>query len=134
MYPIYDYIEKRLALCGELIRSSLIHTDIVQYARQGHTITESELYYFDWMSSLAQKSNQMLLSEVYVEWLKDIYGGQMIAKHVRYNTSLKFNDIKQSAMNVRSMITLPEESEDCFISAVNTTYNFHYNLMENIMA
>jgi heme oxygenase len=133
IYPIYDYIEKRLNFSGELIRSNLILADILQYSRQGHKIDENELYYFDWINNLAQKSDLMLLSEVYVEWLKDLYGGQIISKHIKYSTSLKFNDIPKTISAVRLLLINSLIENDEFIEAVNKTYDFHYNLLENIM-
>ena len=131
--PIYDYIEKRLGLKGELIRSTLIYNDISAYAKDGWVAGQLNYFVYDWMTILAQKSDKMLLSEVYVEWLKDVYGGQMIAKHVKYNSHLKFNDAKNTIFQVRALLGISPEEENEFIFEVNRTYVNHYNLYDNIM-
>jgi hypothetical protein len=87
----------------------------------------------DWVETLAQKSDTALLSELYVEWLKDVYGGQIIAKKVKYNSHLKFNDNKSTALAVRSLLNVSAEEEKNFIFEVNRTYVNHYKLMDDIM-
>ena len=131
--PIYDYIEKRLGLKGELIRSTLIYNDISRYAKDAIINGLTNYFVYDWMTTLAQKSDKMLLSEVYVEWLKDVYGGQMIAKHVKYNSHLKFNDTKSTIFQVRALLGISLEEERDFIFEVNRTYVNHYNLYDSIM-
>jgi hypothetical protein len=75
----------------------------------------------------------MLRSELYVEWLKDVYGGQMVAKKVKYNSHLKFNNQKDTIFNVRALLDISNEEEKDFIFEVNRTYINHYNLMDDIM-
>jgi heme oxygenase len=132
--PVYDYIEKRLGFTGELIRSTLIYNDISAYAKFGCTNGPSNYFVYDWMNTLAQKSDKLLLSEVYVEWLKDLYGGQIIGKNVRYNSHLKFNDAKSAIGIVRAKLAsiMPDDEKD-FVFEVNRTYINHYNLYDSIM-
>jgi heme oxygenase len=131
--PIYDYIEKRLGFTGELIRSTLVYNDISAYAKFGCTNGPSNYFVYDWMATLAQKSDDMLLSEVYVEWLKDVYGGQMISKQVRYGSHLKFNNVKDTIGKIRMRLSLPFDKEKDFIFEINRTYVNHYNLYDSIM-
>jgi heme oxygenase len=131
--PIYDYIEKRLAFTGDLVRSTLVYNDISAYAKFGCTNGPSNYFVYDWVATLAQKSNEMLLSEVYVEWLKDVYGGQMISKHIRYNSHLKYSNAKETIGKIRNILGGVIINEKDFIFEVNRTYVNHYNLMDSIM-
>ena len=131
--PVYDYVEKRLGLKGELIRSSLIYNDIMAYHKDGWIAGCKDYFVHNWVEILAQKSDTALLSELYVEWLKDVYGGQIISKKVKFNSHLKFNDTKSTALAVRSMLNISAEEEKNFIFEVNRTYINHYSLMDDIM-
>jgi len=130
---VYDYIEKRLGLKGELIRSSLIYNDIMAYCKNGCHFSCDDYFVHEWVETIAQKSDTALLSELYVEWLKDVYGGQIISKKVKYNSHLKFNDAKSTAMNVRKLLDVSPDDENNFIFEVNRTYVNHYKLMDDIM-
>jgi thiaminase len=131
--PVYDYIEKRLGLKGELIRSTLIYNDIMAYAKDGCVAGQTNYFSYKWLETLAQKSDRMLRSELYVEWLKDVYGGQMVAKKVKFNSHLKFNNQKDTIFAVRTLLDISNEEEKDFIFEVNRTYINHYNLMDDIM-
>ena len=131
--PVYDYIEKRLSLRGELIRSSLIYNDIMAYAKNGCTNGPDNYFSYKWVETLAQKSDRMLRSELYVEWLKDVYGGQMVSKKVKFNSHLKFNNAKDTIFSIRALLDIGSEEENDFIFEVNRTYINHYNLMDDIM-
>ena len=130
---VYDYVEKRLGLKGELVRSTLIYNDIMAYCKNGCYYDCNDYFVHNWVETLAQKSDTALLSELYVEWLKDVYGGQIISKKVKFNSHLKFNDTKSTALAVRSMLNVSAEEEKNFIFEVNRTYINHYSLMDDIM-
>jgi heme oxygenase len=134
LFPIFMYIEKRLGLSGELIRSGLMHNDIMQYSKDGCIITGNDLHYFEWMNELGQKSDLMLLAIVYVEWLKDVYGGQILSKHVKYNSALKYNSVKDTAAKIRALLVIPTEDEEQFIFEVNKVYENHNKILDKIMA
>jgi len=133
LLPIFMYIEQRLNLSGELIRSFLMNNDLMQYAKDGCVFTINDLHYFEWMNELGQKSDLMLLPVVYVEWLKDVYGGQMLSKHIKYNSSLKYNNTKETITKIRSMLVISPEDEDQFIFEVNKVYENHNKILDKIM-
>jgi heme oxygenase len=133
LFPITMYLEKRLNLVGELVRSSLLHNDIMQYTIEGCTLTSNDMHYFEWMNELGQKSDAMLLAVVYVEWLKDVYGGQMLSKHIKYNSALKYNNTKDTIMKIRSLLVVSPEDEDQFIFEVNKVYENHNKILDKIM-
>jgi heme oxygenase len=133
LYPIFAYVEKRLNLSGELVRSPLMHNDIIQYSKSGCIITENDLHYFEWINELGQKSDLMLLAVLYVEWLKDVYGGQILSKHVKYNSALKYHSVKDTSAKIRSLLVIPTENEDQFIQEVNKVYENHNNILDKIM-
>jgi hypothetical protein len=131
---IFKYVEQRLNLSGELVRSELMYNDIMQYAKDGCNLTANDLHYFEWMNELGQKSDLMILAVLYVEWLKDVYGGQILSKHVKYNSALKYNSAKDTAIKIRSLLVIPQENEDEFILEVNKVYEHHNKILDKIMA
>jgi heme oxygenase len=130
---ISKYVEQRLSLSGELVRSELMYNDIMQYAKDGCTFTVNDLHYFEWINELGQKSDSMVLAVLYVEWLKDVYGGQILSKYVKYNSSLKYNNTKDTATKIRSLLIIPPENEDEFIQEVNKVYEHHNKILDQIM-
>jgi hypothetical protein len=133
LFSIFMYLEKRLNLTGELVRTSLMHNDIMQYTKDGCTLSIDDFHYFEWMNELGQKSDKMLLAVVYVEWLKDVYGGQMLSKHIKYNSALKYNNTKDTIMKIRSLLVVSPEDEDQFIFEVNKVYENHNKILDKIM-
>jgi heme oxygenase len=131
---IFRYVEQRLNLSGELVRSELMYNDIMQYAKEGCGITLNDFHYFNWLNELGQKSDLMLLAVVYVEWLKDVYGGQILSKHIKYNSALKYHNAKETAIKIRSLLIIPPENEDEFIQEVNRVYDHHNKILDKIMA
>ncbi len=133
MFPIFGYLERRMDLTGELVRSPLIHTDIMRYAKSGCRISGEDLYYFDWICEIGQKADKFLPAILYVEWLKDVYGGQIIANNVKFNSALKYNDTKKTINSIRSFITVEPEDEEQFIKEVNMVYENHIKILDQIM-
>jgi hypothetical protein len=133
MFPIFGYLERRMDLTGELVRSPLIHTDIMRYAKSGSRISGEDLFYFDWICEIGQKADRFLPAILYVEWLKDVYGGQIIADKVKFSSTLKYNDVKKTIEKIRSLIVVEPEDEDQFIKEVNLVYENHIKLLDKIM-
>lgn len=133
MFPIFGYLERRMNLSGELVRSPLMHTDIMRYAKGGCLITGNDLHYFDWVCEIGQKADKFLPAILYVEWLKDVYGGQIIADKVKYNSALKYNDTKATIEKIRSLIVVNPEDENQFIKEVNLVYENHIKILDKIM-
>jgi heme oxygenase len=135
MFPIVSYIERRMNLNGELIRSPLMHNDIMRYSKNGCVIEGKDFHYFDWVSQIGITNDKWLPAILYVEWLKDAYGGQIIAPKVKFNSALKFNDAKNVISSVRSYLQeIKPEDENTFIHEVNKVYENHIILLDKIMS
>jgi hypothetical protein len=135
MFPIVSYIERRMNLSGELIRSPLMHTDIMRYSKSGCVIEGKDFVYFDWVCEIGTKEDKWLPAILYVEWLKDVYGGQILAPKVKFNSALKFNNPQSVASSIRTILSNVEESDqDDFIIEVNKVYENHIKLLDKIMA
>jgi len=135
IFPVISYVERRLGLVGEMVRSPLIHNDIMQYSKNGCTLSGNDLYYFDWIDEIGKKGDIYLLALLYVEWLKDVFGGQVIAKNLKFNSTYNFNNSKSVIDFVMNQIhNLPEDKADELIKEVNRIYENHIKLIDGIMA
>jgi len=134
LFPVFSYLERRMNLSGEMVRSPLMHCDIMRYSKEGSVIEGKDLVYFDWISEIGKMPEKMLPAILYVEWLKDAYGGQIIAKHVKHNSHLCFNRAKDVIDCVRSYLDkVPEEDHNEFIAQVNKVYENHTKILDSIM-
>ena len=134
IFPIVSYVERRLGLTGEMVRSPLIHNDIMQYSKSGCTLSGKDLNYFDWIDEIGKKSDVYLLALLYVEWLKDVFGGQVIAKNLKFNSTYNFNNPKSIIGYVMEQINnLPEDKVDELVMEVNQIYKNHIKLIDEIM-
>lgn len=132
IFPIFSYIERRLDLSGELVRSPLIHVDIMKYSKDGNGLTAKDLHYFDWVNEIGSKADKFLPAIVYVEWLKDVFGGRVISQKVKHNSLYQFNNPKEMAEKVRSMINVSPEDEDEFISEAKKAFENHNQILTKI--
>jgi hypothetical protein len=106
----------------------------MRYSKDGCVLTGQDLHYFDWIEEIGQKDDKWLPAILYVEWLKDAYGGQILCKHVKYNSLLKFCDMKNVVSKVRSYLdNVPSEDQDQFIVEVNNVYKNHNKILDKIM-
>lgn len=134
IFPIFSYLERRMNLSGELVRSPLMHTDIMRYSKDGCVIEGKDLNYFDWIVEIGKMPDSMLPAILYVEWLKDAYGGQILSKNVKYNSHLNFNKARNVIDNVRLFLSgIKEEDQDNFIQEVNNVYKNHIKLLDKVM-
>lgn len=132
IFPVFSYLERRMNLSGELVRSPLMHTDIMKYSKDGCVLTGNDLYYFDWIHEIGSKADKFLPAIVYVEWLKDVFGGRIISQKVKYNSLFQFNDPKGMAEKVRSLIVVESEDEDEFINEAKKAFDNHNQILTNI--
>jgi heme oxygenase len=134
IFPVVSYVERRLGLTGEMVRSPLLHNDIMQYSKSGCTLTGKDLFYFDWIDEISKKDDIYLLALLYVEWLKDVFGGQVIAKNLKFKSTYNFNNPKSVIDFVMNQIhSLPEDQADKLIQEVNRIYENHIKLIDEII-
>ena len=63
-----------------------------------------------------------------------MYGGQIIKKNIRFRSKYDFVDIRGDIKFVRQLIedNLNSQNVDSFIDEVNTSYDYHYKLVERV--
>jgi len=140
LLPIYRAVEQMffdVNTAGDLIRSRLIEQDIENYSKVVDLADEkySNLSK-DWVNLFYNKSLFLKKTELYIRWLADMYGGQMIKKHVRFGAKYNFNNVRQSIKDVRMLLEkdLTEENVTDFIAQVNVSYNMHHALADRVYA
>jgi heme oxygenase len=140
LFPIYKSVEMFLFNCktvdSDLLQSKKIYNDLNQYVNYLNIKIENPQYKFydNWLNYYISKDNFFKKTELYVRWLADMYGGQIIKKNIRFNSKYDFLNIRNKIKFIRKLIeeNLDKSNVDNFIEEVNKTYDFHYQLIEKI--
>lgn len=134
MLPVYEKIERRL-LCPSsvLARTKQIKTDLNKY-ESFLNVSLTEFYINEkWADTLETEDILKLTSVFYIRWLGDLYGGQILAKNIKFNSALKFNSVRLCIRLSRELIEhYGSQDEDKFISYVKEAYTNNYNLVDKI--
>jgi len=134
VYPVYDIVEKKLlAPQSILARTNYIRKDIEQYSNFLNTDL-SRLYVNDeWVQKLKSGDEVDVLAAFYIRWLGDLYGGQILAKNIRFNSALKFKSVRLCIKVARELIELNASRDtDVFIGRIKNAYADNYNLAEKL--
>jgi len=138
LLPIYTSVETFL-LPGtntDLLQSVKVRDDLLKYSRHLNLTFNNEkvLFYQDWLNSFFAKDQFFKKSELYVRWLADMYGGQILKKKVRFGSKYEFNNLRDSIKIIRRKIEegLDNTNIDQFINEVNKTYDYHYKLADKV--
>ena len=94
--PIYTIIENRLlqsAQFSPLHRDAQITEDIRNYQDALNIQTTYKLFNSDWVNACIGKTDFELISDFYIRWLGDLYGGQIMSKNFKYNYMLTTQDL-----------------------------------------
>lgn len=140
LLPIYKAVEMFLfninKVDGDLLQSKKINDDINNYVNfLGVKIERPEYkFYDDWLNHFICKDNFFKKAELYIRWLADMYGGQIIKRNIRFNSKYNFNDLRNEIKIIRRMIEdgLDETNVDRFIEEVNKAYEFHRQIADKI--
>lgn len=137
LLPIYKSVENAFFnkdTFPELYRSTLIKKDLEQYERDLGKISSKYIFNKEWLLKFKKKNETMKKSELYIRWLADAYGGQIIKKGLKYTSKYDIKDVRHFIRVVRAMIEdgLDETNVERFISAINESYDEHYKLVEKI--
>lgn len=110
MREIYWAIEKRLPfLPANIHRTAKYDADLEDLARGSGTLMQSTQEYSRWISNLDVPN---VWAHVYVHYLGNMYGGQMIGKKFSWKHShLEFDDLKGCIAYVRANITGVDPAE-----------------------
>jgi len=139
LLPIYTSVETFFlnnTSNTDLIQSEKIRKDLHSYSKYLNVNFNNAnvLFYSDWISHFFSKDQFFKKTELYVRWLADMYGGQILKKKVRFGEKYEFKDLRDSIKTIRKEIEdgLNEQNVDQFIDEVNKTYDFHYKLADKV--
>lgn len=137
LLPIYKAVEKaffnKLTL-PDLFRSHLIEQDIKQYEAIIGKIPSKFIFNRKWLSNFKKKDLTMKKSELYIRWLADAYGGQIIRKGLKYTAKYDIRNVRSFIRIVRRIIEdgLNETNVERLIDAINHSYDDHYEMVDKI--
>jgi len=134
VYPVYDIVEKRLPISQSiLVRTNCIQRDIEQYSSLLNVDLSSVFVNEDWVQKLKTADELDILAAFYIRWLGDMYGGQILAKNIRFHSALKFTNVRLCIKMARELIELNAcNSADVFIERIKSAYADNYNLAEKL--
>jgi heme oxygenase len=140
LLPIYKAVEMFLFYSNpvdkDLLQSRKINNDLNEYIRfLGINIDRPEyIFNKEWLNYFLFKDKFLQKAELYIRWLADMYGGQIIKRNIRFNSKYDFNDLRNEIKLIRRMIEdgLDETNVDSFIEEVNKAYEFHRQLADKI--
>jgi len=137
--PIYKGVEMFLFINNknnDIIQSRKIEEDIRLYKSHLNLNFDLPLFKFnkEWLDYFFSKEDFFKKTELYVRWLADLYGGQIIKKYNRFGNKYQFVDVRKSIQQIRKQIEegLTEANVDKFIEETKKTYQFHTDLVNKI--
>lgn len=132
LIPVYEAIENKLNLPHELRRSHFMRQDLDKYQKLLGSLGDM-FFYHDWLNNLLSKDNFSITSDFYIRWLGDLYGGQILAKNIKFNNHLKFRNVRNSIRQARELIeTNAKKREKEFVLLIKKSYSYNYQLVEKL--
>jgi len=134
VYPVYDIVEKKLLTPQCILaRTNCIRKDVEQYSNLLNVDLSSVFVNEDWVQKLKTADELDVLAAFYIRWLGDMYGGQILAKNIRFHSALKFTNVRLCIKMARELIELNAcKSADVFIERIKSAYADNYNLAEKL--
>ena len=140
LLPIYKAVEMFLfystPVDKDLLQSRKINNDLNEYIRfLGINIDRPEyIFNKEWLNYFLFKDKFLQKAELYIRWLADMYGGQIIKRNIRFNSKYDFNDLRNEIKIIRRMIEdgLDETNVDRFIEEVDKAYEFHRQIADKV--
>lgn len=138
LLPIYKAVE-------ETFLKSYLNTDLIQSKKIINDIDNyNKLYKKDffnlhkcnsqWLEHYHMKVSHLKAADLYIRWLADMYGGQILKRNIKFNSKYNFNNLRWSIKTIRTLLEEEINESNCnqFIEEVNLCYDFHRNLVESI--
>lgn len=139
LYPIYKAVEMFVFKNNnnsDIVQSRKIEEDLREYKSHLNLDLDDPKYKFynEWLDAFFLKNSFLKKTELYVRWLADMYGGQIIKRYLRYTKKYEFANVRLCIQKIRKQIEedLNYSNVDEFIQGVKETYKFHYDLVEKI--
>jgi heme oxygenase len=140
LLPIYKSVEYYVLdnlLTEDIKRSDKVLKDILNYNKTCNHIKldASTFYCNEWLDYFYKKDAFFKKTELYIRWLADLYGGQILKKKVEFGEKYEFKNVRKAIKTVRKLIEkgLNESNVDRFIEEVNKSYAFHKHLADKIL-
>ena len=144
LLPIYKAVEMFLFtknLNPHIVQSKKILDDLSSYSQILNFKFDLEScpqinFTNEWMMYFLSKSDFYKKVELYIRWLADMYGGQILKRNITFTNKYEFINLRQCIQQVRQQIEqgLNETNVDLFIAEVNKAYEFHHKLADKIHA
>jgi len=129
MLPIYTELERtELITKPEVLRASLVQADLDALGGTTHGLTLSTVYYTRYLESLDDRARW---AHIYVHYLGNMYGGQMIGRRLPGpHNHLLFDDLKGCISYVRDNLAdvSADEANTAFVWTIKV-YDELYNLL-----
>jgi heme oxygenase len=134
VYPVYDIVEKKLLTPQSILaRTNYIRKDVEQYSNFLNTDLSRLYVNSEWVQKLESGDELDVLAAFYIRWLGDLYGGQILAKNIRFNSALEFKSVRLCIKVARELIELNASKDtDMFIGRIKNAYADNYNLAEKL--
>jgi len=139
LFPIYKGVEMFLFkknFNNDIVQSKKIEEDLRLYKSFLNLNIDLPKFKFydDWLNYFFSKDDFYKKTELYVRWLADLYGGQIIKRYLRFGNKYVFTNVRKDIQQVRKQIedSLTEENVDKFIVEVKKTYQFHTEIIDKI--
>jgi heme oxygenase len=142
LLPIYKGVEMFIlsnTLNTDIIQSKKIEQDIANYSKHlnfNFCLSKHPEISFtsEWLNYFYAKSAFNKKVELYIRWLADMYGGQIIKRNIRFTSKYEFQSLRKSIQEVRQIIEvgLDDTTVESFITEVNKAYEFHHKLADKL--
>lgn len=141
LHPIYKSVEHFVLdkkINEDLKQSTKLQKDLLCYSKICKDIKLDASLFFckKWLDYFYSKDSFLKKTELYIRWLADLYGGQILKKKVKFGSKYEFNDVRRSIRIVRKLIEkdLNDSNVELFIKEVNKSYQFHKELADKIIS
>ena len=140
LLPIYKSVEHFVLndhLNSDLRQSVKIQKDIIEYSKIcSHVRLDGDVFFCnEWLERFNSKDKFFKKAELYIRWLADLYGGQILKKNIKFVNKYAFKDVRKCIKTVRKLIEkdLNESNVEKFIEEINIAYAFHKRLADKIL-
>lgn len=137
LLPLYISIENNLCKKNwpiDLITSIRIADDIKKYREIVDIDTKVWPVAMEWINHFYSKPVLLQKTDLYIRWLADLYGGQILKNRVKFNSKYSFKNARRCIQIVRKYIEegINDSNKEMFVYEVNKSYDLHYKLVDQI--
>jgi len=132
LLSVYGAVESKLFDSDtpvELFRTTFIIQDLNKYKTLLNLNLDRYNFWEQWTDSIKSGDELTVAANFYIRWLGDMYGGQIMSKNFKFNSALKFKNVRSCIKTARSIIeNIGSTNPELFIERVNQAYEHNYIL------